>query len=177
MGLRALSPFSFLLLPSVLYLVAAILLLVFLVGYVAPNIIRYPFHTLVFVVIAIALAVTAGAGEGLMDRLKASRHPAARRCHTAYRTLVAILDGVPPYSAGRWWVVRTLLQSAFYAAVFGATLAAIVGIGFLFTRMDKIILFVNFSLTLSIGYTSFTKILSSSPFTSPFPITIAMASG
>jgi hypothetical protein len=120
-----------------LYLVAAILLLVFLAGYVVPNIIRYPFHTLVLVVIAIALAVAAGAGEALMDRLQMSRHPAARRCHAAYRTLAAILEGVPPYSAGRWWIVRTLLQSVFYAAVFGATLSAIVGIGFLFTRMNK----------------------------------------
>ena len=119
-----------------LQLLAAIVLLVFLVGYVVPQVVRYPWHSIVFVVIVIGLASATGAGGWLAGRIKDSRHPAARRCVALCRTLVAIVNGAPPYNAGRWWIVRTLVQSAFYAAVFAATLAVIVAIGFVFTQID-----------------------------------------
>jgi len=122
--------------PSALQLLVAILLLVFVAGYVVPNIVRYPWHAIVFVVIAIGLASATGAGEWLIERVKASRHPAARRCLAMSRTLVAVINGVPPYNAGRWWIVRTLVQTVFYAMVFAASLAVIVAIGFVFTQMD-----------------------------------------
>lgn len=118
-------------------LVAAIVLLVFLAGYVVPNIVRYPWHSIVFTVIIVGLASATGAGEWLIGRVKASRHPAARRCVTVCSTTLAIVNGTPPYNAGRWWIVRTLVQTAFYVAVFAATLAVIVAIGFVFTQMDS----------------------------------------
>ena len=120
-----------------MHYIVAILLLVFFVGYVVPNIIRYPWHTLVFLAVAIGLAAAMGAGERLMARLKASQHPAARHYLALHRTLFAILEGVPPYNLRRWWIARTLVQCVFYAAVFAATLAVIVAMGFVFTRLDQ----------------------------------------
>jgi hypothetical protein len=120
-----------------MHYVIAILILIFVVGYVVPNIFRYPWHTLVFVVVGIGLIVLMGGGERLMARLKASEHPAARRYLTAHTTFLAIVEGVPPYDAGRWWIVRTLAQGLFYAVVFAAVLALLVAMGFVFTRLDQ----------------------------------------
>lgn len=90
--------------------IIAILVLIFLAAYVIPNIFRYPWHTLVFVVVGIGLSLAVGGGDRLMARLKASEHPAARRYLAAHATFFAILEGAPPYNAGRWWIVRTLAQ-------------------------------------------------------------------
>src|SRR5262245_60020321 len=90
--------------------IIAILRLIFLVGYVIPNIVRYPWHTLVFVVVGIGLTAALGGGEKLMAWLKASEHPGARRCVAAHGTLSALFEGVAPYDQRRWWLARTLVQ-------------------------------------------------------------------
>lgn len=118
-------------------LLAGILLLAFLVGYVAPNIIRYPLHTLVFVAVGAGLVYLSGGGDRVMTRLKASEHPAARRYVAAHATFFAILEGVPPYNAGRWWLARTLVQGVFWVVALAAALAVIVAIGGVFLWLDK----------------------------------------
>lgn len=115
----------------------AILVLAFLLGYVVPNIIRYPWHALVFVVVGIGLILAMGGADWVMARLKASQHPAARRYLAAHATFFAILKGAEPYNAGRWWLVRTLVQSVFWIAAFAAGLALIVAMGGVFHWLDK----------------------------------------
>ena len=44
----------------------AILILVLLIAYVVPNIMRYPWHTLVFVAVGIGLTLAMGGGERLL---------------------------------------------------------------------------------------------------------------
>ena len=117
-------------------IIAAIVLLAFIAGYVVPNIVRYPWHSIMFVVILAGLASATGAGERLVAAVQASRHPVARRCVATSRTLVRIINGHTPYHEGRWWIVRSVVQALFYCAVFGATLAVITAIGYVFTQMD-----------------------------------------
>lgn len=116
--------------------VAALVLAALLLGVVVPNVIRYPWHSIVFVVILVGLASATGAGEWLLERMQSSRHPIARRAVAIARTLARIVNGHAPYHAGRWWIARTLVQVLFYCAVFGATLAVITAIGYVFTQMD-----------------------------------------
>lgn len=122
--------------PATVQILAALLLFAFLAGYVVPNVIRYPWHSIVFVVILIGLASATGVGERIAERVQASRHPVARRSVAMARTLARIVNGHAPYHEGRWWIVRTLVQAVFYSAVFAATLAVITAIGFVFTQMD-----------------------------------------
>ena len=118
------------------YLIA-ILVLVFLVGYVIPNIIRYPWHTLVFVVVGVGLTAALGGGEKLMARLRASGHPAARRYLAVHGTLFDIFEGVPPYNRGRWWLVRTLVQLVLGGVLLAAALAVLVAMGAAFNWLDR----------------------------------------
>jgi len=115
----------------------AILLLVFLAGYVVPNIIRYPWHALVFVAVGIGLTLVMGGGDWLMARLKASQHPAARRYLAVHATFFAIVEGAPPYDAARWWIVRTLVQGGFWIVILAIALALIVAMGGAFHWLDK----------------------------------------
>ena len=115
----------------------AVLVLAFLIAYVVPNIIRYPWHTLVFVAVGIGLALASGGGDRLLARLKASEHPAAQRYLAAHTTFFAILKGAPPYNAGRWWLVRTLAQGAFWIVILAAGLTLIVAMGGVFQWLDR----------------------------------------
>jgi hypothetical protein len=117
-------------------IVIALLLLAFLLGYVVPNIIRYPLHALVFLVVGAGLVYLSGGGERLMARLKASSHPVARRYLVAHTLFFSILQGVPPYNAGRWWLVRTLVQGVFWVAALALALAVIVATGGVFHWLD-----------------------------------------
>lgn len=118
-----------------MHLGAAIVLLALLLAFLVPGMIRHPWHAVVAVVIGVGLASATGACDWLMDRAKSSRHPLVRRWMDIQRKLIAVVNGAPPFNAGRWWIARALLHAAFYCAVLGATLATIVAIGKVFTQM------------------------------------------
>lgn len=118
-------------------LILGIVLLLFLALYVIPNIIRYPWHTLAFAVVGIALSLAAGGGNWLLARMNASPHPAARRLAAAYTTFTDLVHGVPPYNEGKWWIARTLAQGVYWAVVLAAALAVLVALGGVFVWLDK----------------------------------------
>ena len=117
----------------VVRLILALLILAFL----ALNIIRYPWHTLVFVVFGVALSLLAGGGGRLKALLDASPHPAVRRAMAACATFTTLVHGVPPYNEGRWWVVRTLAQTVYWAVMLVAAAAVLVALGGVFVWLDK----------------------------------------
>ena len=118
-------------------LILAILLLVFLVGYVVPNVFAYPWQSLVLVVAAVVVTAVADGGERLMARLRASERPAVRRYLAAHDRFLAIFHGVPPFDAGRWWMVRTLVQGVFWVVMLAAALAVLVALGGVLNWVDK----------------------------------------
>lgn len=113
-----------------------ILFLAILAGYVIPNAVRYPWHTIVFVAAAIGLSAMSGAGERVMSRLKASAHPAARRYLALHAGFFALLQGVPPYDSGRWWLPRTAVQALFWGVALAAVLVVMVAMGYVFHWID-----------------------------------------
>ena len=120
-----------------MYIIIGVLLLLFFALYVVPNIIRYPWHTLVFVVAAAALSLATGAGNRLIARLNASTHPAARRFAASCATFTAIVHGVPPYKEARWWIARTLAQALYWGVALTMALAVLVALGAVFVWLDK----------------------------------------
>ena len=118
-------------------LVLGILLLLFLVLYVVPNIIRYPWHTLVFIVAAIAVSFVAGGGTRLLAWMNASPHPGARRLAAAYATFSELVHGFPPYNEGRWWIARTLAQAVYGVVALAAALALLAALGGVFVWLDQ----------------------------------------
>jgi hypothetical protein len=113
-----------------------ILLVAFLAGYVIPNAIRYPWHTIVFLTAAAGLSAMAGAGERLMSWLKASPRPAARRYLALHAGFFGLLHGVPPYDSGRWWLPRTAVQALFWTITLAAALTVMVAMGYVFHWID-----------------------------------------
>jgi hypothetical protein len=113
-----------------------VLVLAFLAGYVIPNAIRYPWHTIVFVAAALGISAMAGAGERVMSRLRASAHPAARRSLAMHAGFFALLHGVPPYDSGRWWLARTVVQALFWMVMLAAALVVLVAMGYVFHWID-----------------------------------------
>ena len=110
-------------------LVLAVVFLIFLAGYVIPNILVYPWQSLVLIVACIGITVVADGGERVMGRLRASQHPAVRRCLSVHDTLFAIFNGVPPYNEGRWWLVRTLVQGVLWVVILSVAIAVLVALG------------------------------------------------
>ena len=127
-------------LPAVLremYYVSAVLGLIGL-GYIGVNIVRYPWHTLVFVGAAIALSYAAGGGSRLMAHLNASPHPAARRFVAGCAELSAIVKGVPPYNKARWWIARSLVQFVYWVVMAAMILAVLAALGGIFVWLDRV---------------------------------------
>jgi hypothetical protein len=113
-----------------------ILVLAFMAGYVIPNAIRHPWHTIVFVAAALGISAMAGAGERMMLRLRASTHPAARRSLAVHSGFFALLHGVPPYDSARWWLARTVVQGLFWMVMLAAALVVMVAMGHVFHWID-----------------------------------------
>jgi hypothetical protein len=120
------------------YVLSALVVLAIL-AYVAINVVRYPWHTLVFVLAAIALSIAAGAGSRVMAWLAASPHPAARRLVAGCTGLNAIVQGAPPYNEGRWWVVRSLVQFVYWAIMLVLGIAVLAALGGVFVWLDRIL--------------------------------------
>ncbi len=118
-------------------LILGILLLLVLVLYVFPNIIRYPWHTLAFIVVGITLSLAAGGGSRLLAWMNASPHPAVRRLAAAYTTFTDLVHGAPPYNEGKLWIARTLAQGVFWTVMLAAALAVLVALGGVFVWLDK----------------------------------------
>ena len=110
-------------------LVLAVVFLIFIVGYVIPNILVYPWQSLVLIVACIGITVVADGGERVMGRLRASQHPALRRYLSAHDKFFAIFNGVPPYNEGRWWLRRTLVQGVFWVVALPLMFAVLVALG------------------------------------------------
>ena len=120
------------------YVLSALIVLAIL-AYVAINVVRYPWHALVFVLAAIALSIAAGAGGRLMTWLGASPHPAARFVVAGCTGLNAIVHGDPPYNEARWWVVRSLVQLVYWAIMLVLGIAVLAALGGVFVWLDKIL--------------------------------------
>ena len=120
------------------YVLSGLLVLAILV-YVAINVVRYPWHTLVFVLAATALGLAAGAGNRVWSWLSASPHPVARGFVAGCAGLNAIVQGVPPYNAGRWWIVRTLVQIVYWAIMLTLALAVLAALGGVFVWLDNLL--------------------------------------
>ena len=118
-------------------LILGIVLLLFLVLYVIPNIFRYPWHALAFIVAGIALSVVAGGGTRLLAWMNASTHPAVRRVVAAYTAFTNLVHGVPPYNEGKWWIARSLAQAVFWIVMLAAALAVLVALGGVFVWLDQ----------------------------------------
>ena len=117
-------------------LVLAVVFLIFLAGYVIPNILVYPWQSLTLIVACIGVTMVADGGERVMGRLRASQHPALRRYLSAHDKFFAIFNGVPPYNEGRWWLRRTLVQGVFWVVMLAAALAVLVALGAVLEWID-----------------------------------------
>ena len=119
-----------------MYYVGAVLVLIVLV-YVGVNIVRYPWHALVFLAAVVGLGLATGAGARVKARLNASQNPAAQRLVSGWAALNAIVKGDPPYNEARWWLPRTLVQLAYWAVMLAMVLAVLVALGGVFVWLDK----------------------------------------
>lgn len=94
------------------------LLVILLIG--VPFAITHPWRVAMVVCFFLAHVLVGFSYDRLLDRLRASRHPAARRFASAHAAVAGLLTGEPPYDGPERRIARGFVQTVFFlaAAVF-----------------------------------------------------------